>query len=183
MRKLNGSAVAVIDMQPWFLDNRYYDDKPYRHKEKLIANCLQVVRWGMKNNLPVVLVEYGDDTGLVGWVKKTHCDISYELKKYPKVSRIIKWQDGGGKELIKTLPDIKNFFLCGVNASYCVAATSSDLIANKRNAFVISEAAIDVLDSRWRPASKIYDRQDFYHKVSNEPVAVPLKKVLTMKAA
>jgi len=177
-----GYAIAIIDMQSWFLDDMGHDnDGKYRHQEKLIGNCSKLIRWGMKNKLPIVFLTYAiehDCAEEEPEFNQTVDELRSLCRGYKKMMQMRKYTDSGANELVQVLGGVRNFYLAGVNASACVGRTSSGLVDFGRNAYIVDECSVDTWDRRWVTAGQIFDGTREHFFIENTPTAIPMKKLI-----
>lgn len=175
-----GYAIAIIDMQSWFLDDMGHDNfGKYRHQEKLIDNCQKLIRWGMKNKLPIVFVTYDIEHDCEGEPEfiQTKDELVSLCRGYKKTFGVSKRNDSGATELVSLLDGVRNFYLAGVNASACVGRTSSGIVDYGRNAYIVDECCVDTWDRRWVTAGQIFDGTREHWFIDNIPTAIPMKKL------
>ena len=125
-------ALLIVDMQPYFIKElrKGEDDKIIRNQQHVISFC-------NRNSIPIIVVEY-----------RRYGKALSELTKLAgnAIAAIIQKEfDGGfsGGELdsILTNLNIKNIFIVGINACYCILSTTRDALYNGYKV-VISEDAI-----------------------------------------
>lgn len=108
-------TLLIVDMQRAFEASQ---------KPSVIKNCQSLVAQAMKDKAAVIFLEYKD-------YGKTHSDITSLTKKYKKAYQVIKYEDDGSNETVKKLKKCKlperKLRVCGVNTTYCVAATVKGL--------------------------------------------------------
>lgn len=178
-----GYAIAIIDMQSWFLDDKgQMGDGKYRHQSKLINNCAKLIRWGMKNKLPIVFltyeIEHDFDEAVEPEFNQTVDELWSLCRGYKKMMKMYKRTDSGANELVQLLSGVRNFYLAGVNASACVGRTSSGLVDFGRNAYIVDECCVDTWDRRWVTAGQIFDGSREHFFIENTPTALPMKKLI-----
>jgi len=137
----NNTAVIIVDMQDFFLDN--YTPK---NKELLITNQIKIVELCVKNKLPFVILEY-------------KCRGIFRGKLIQKLDKmikntcretIIKESNSGftdtNLDLILNNLKIKKILLLGINANGCVQDTAIGAI--RRGYKVITAHGIIASSSR-----------------------------------
>lgn len=102
-------TLVVIDMQPEFST-----------AEKIIPNVIKQIRDAKRNGHHIILVEYvpyGD----------THREILDAIGDYIHFCKVTKSNDDGGKAVVRKAKSrkiaLEDLVFCGVNVSWCVAAT------------------------------------------------------------
>ena len=89
-----------------------------------IVGCQREIKKAIKNRNPILFVEFNSyGTTMPALTRLT--------KDYSKTRQVIKYRDGGGREVYDTLLHNKFHYktlrVCGVNTSYCVYSTVSEL--------------------------------------------------------
>jgi len=116
----DGFVVILIDMQKLFI-------KQLKKSEEslIIVNQILMIRWCVKNNIPIVVLEYKG-------VGETINILAKELKGVRNLTKIIKPHNNGfsNTELDDMLINMgaRNLFFMGINASVCVKSTAKGAI-------------------------------------------------------
>lgn len=121
----NTQTLAVIDMQDYF-----------GNAQHCLDGVLDEVKHAIKNNMPVMVVEYWDrcyrDSARPRRLSKTNKPIRDLLHGYKHKAYVKKYNDGGGYEIEKVAKKrnftIENIRLVGVNRSYCVYQTADQIM-------------------------------------------------------
>lgn len=104
-------TLVVVDMQRAFEASQ---------KPSVIKNCQSLVAQAMKDKAAVIFLEYMD-------YGKTYPKITSLTKKYKKAYKVTKFEDDGSDQTVQQLKKHKlpeqKLRVCGVNTTYCVAAT------------------------------------------------------------
>lgn len=153
-------ALVIIDMQYYFETARH---------ESTIRNCIKQIKKAIKDNIPIIVVEY--------WVEDEDLGETLpRLQKYFKdynLTRIIKkHDDNGGREVNKCLKDndwndIDILRVCGVNINCCVASTVNTLMTRYYKQIKIIKNACngDALGCLSRKQQ--FERQSFIYESPN----------------
>lgn len=122
--------LVIIDMQIRFSASR---------KPETRSAIIGLITKARKKHWPIMLVEYANPCGCSDEEQETWPDIRAALAGYDDVAFVVKCDDDGSCEVIKSRdtywPDINNFVLCGVNTDACVKHTARGL--DKRRAALI----------------------------------------------
>lgn len=126
------SGLLIVDMQTKF---NTANDKETRQ------NVIAQIKRAMKKHIPIFILEYRP----VYEYGKTTRYITKLLDNYDNVHFITKRKDDGGHQVmdyvVKHNLDVKYFITCGVNISFCVAATVRTLIQKyKKKVLIIKDA-------------------------------------------
>lgn len=115
-------TLVVVDMQFDFASSR---------KPSVIKNCLALVKQAVKDKAGIVFLEY-DTYG------KTHLPLRLATSKYKKKFELTKQDDDGSPQVLTAIKKGRlpkqQIKVCGVNTTYCVAATVGGLTKRLPNA-------------------------------------------------
>ena len=130
-------CLVIVDMQPCF---------HAANNTTLIDNVINRVIEAKRAKMAIVVLEYcsnypeirvGRHTRMVIGQRKdrhTHKEIKRAIGNYPLAVRVLKAEDGGGRNVMEVCGkrgwDVNEFFVCGVNASACVNDTTEELAAD-----------------------------------------------------
>ena len=122
------TALCIVDMQPDFADT----------VDPVVDEVIRQVKLAKRRKAPIVLVEYKDEDIIMG---NTVTSITDAIGDYPNVSKVHKYNDGGGNEIDEEFKNFSGKFrLVGVNTSYCICSTAVQLHNLGRKVEVSKEA-------------------------------------------
>jgi nicotinamidase-related amidase len=171
-------CLVIVDMQDWFL-NEMSDKVSISTYKKLMTGVNREIATAKKKRLPIVVLEFayletGFDDAEHDEYTRTTREIRNQLKGYGRAYYVLKNDDDGATEVIKTLQGINtksvttlpretggkrnplrewikdgeaaNFTVVGVNASACVAETCRGIVRYNRHHTikVPHDASLDV---------------------------------------
>ena len=137
------TALVLIDMQDQFFERN--DNSDSEEVKTLIENNKEVLLWGVKNELPVLIFEYdgfGPTTETLAHVYQDH-----------QHKTVIKYRDGGfailsdaKEEALKFLKSkgIENLIVMGINGPYCVKSTVLGALENEFEVYTAGDIVADV---------------------------------------
>lgn len=109
-------TLIVVDMQPEF---------DAALNPNVVVGVTLEIQAAVARKSPIVFVEY-DEAG------DTHKGLYSLAKGYRKKARIIKYEDDGSRQIIRTIRrrefDLSHLRVCGVNTNACVQSTVEGLL-------------------------------------------------------
>jgi len=124
-------ALVIVDMQPGF--------DPAKD-EKTIAQVLVAIEEAKQSDIPIIILELDNNS----FGKTLDCIVE-AVDLYDKVYFVDKSQNSGGNEVEHTVStnglEISEYVVCGVNISFCVAATVRTLVEEYDRDIVVLQSA------------------------------------------
>lgn len=144
----SGTALVVIDMQPFFVTRgKVHDNLTNKEKvEKLIAKQLEAINVAMQARIPIIFIEYYDVNSNTNEILKD------AIKNYNQAHFIQKDADGMldaknpfREDLIDFLKysKIKTLIITGANGNACVKRSIIGALNNNCNVVAYSEGIAD----------------------------------------
>jgi nicotinamidase-related amidase len=126
-------TLVIVDMQDGF---------PSAHKKEVQEECIQLVKYFIRNNLPIIVLEYEG-----AYYGKTFECISKLYKRYPYVKILKKRKDNGSDQVHRFMrrehwgiTKRDEIVICGVNIGACVYETTWGLLKKGYNVKVVKKA-------------------------------------------
>lgn len=129
-------TLLVIDMQKGFLDRFYSEEK----RDTVIQNCRLAVMSAIADGAEIIDVNYRGSYG------PTIPEIRHLWRKYKqlggRVKKVIKYNDGGGDEVMQADPQETEIIACGINAGACVQSTVYELLYHHQQKVSVIASAV-----------------------------------------
>lgn len=130
-------TLCIIDMQDYFLG---------AINQKPTNNVAREIRQAIKDNAPIILVEYGG----CGDTTRQLLDV---IKRATKVYKVTKWSDDGSEEIIRCLHENilpeDHIKVAGINTDCCVYLTCYGL--QRKRPLSTIEIIADACQSNYLP--------------------------------
>ena len=129
----NNQTLCIIDMQDYF-----------QNSFKCLAGVVDEVKHAIKNNMPILVVEYWERYGDDKKLSPTNKEIRDLIRNYKHKAYVKKTNDGGGYEVREVAEKRKfntsNMRVVGVNRTFCVYSTVRELLDIAQD----KEEAVDI---------------------------------------
>jgi nicotinamidase-related amidase len=165
-------ALLVIDIQEDYTGDNAKPPFPYKDSEKLINSVNKLIDAASEKNIPVVYIkqEFGNVLGKV--FSKIYCggtaikgNPGTEIDKRINIKSdycFSKWGpdaflNGKFKDLMKE-HKVKDIYLTGIDAEFCVYATAKGAIKHGYNVTIIKDGILLRAEKKWNELLKKYER-------------------------